>query len=210
MDKYAVTVDTFNRLADKYQSKYMDFAFYQDTYDIFCSLLTSRQARIFEIGCGPGNISKYILDKHADLRLHGIDLAPNMVTLARQNNPHATFEVMDSREIGSINESYDAVICGFCTPYLAKNDVAKLIRDIRQLLNTGGILYLSTMEGDDAGSGLQTSSAGDQVFIHYHQFEFLKSELTANDFELLNVVRKQFPVESGDPATDLFIYAKAV
>ena len=36
MDEYKITVSTFDKLADKYQAKYMDFDFYIDTYDTFC------------------------------------------------------------------------------------------------------------------------------------------------------------------------------
>ena len=210
MDKYEITVSTFNKLADKYEAKYMDFDFYFDTYDTFCDLVTKSTPRVFEIGCGPGNITKYLLKKRSDFKVHGIDLAPNMVSLACQNNPNSRFEVMDSRTICSIKDTYDAIMCGFCTPYLSKSDVSKLIKDMRKLLNVEGVLYLSTMEDEESKSGFQTSSAGDQVYINYHQFDFLKSELESNGFEIIKFKRKQFPVESGEPTTDLFIYAKAI
>ena len=210
MDKYEITVNTFNKLADKYQAKYMDFDFYFDTYDTFCDLVTMPEAKIFEIGCGPGNISKYLLTKRPDYQLLGIDLAPNMVDLAKSNNPSADFEVMDSRDISQLTNKYDAILCGFCTPYLSKADVEKLIKDARKILKIGGVFYISSMEGQDSRSGYQTSSAGDQVYIHYHEFEHFKKHLELNSFKVENVVRKEFPVESGEPTTDMFIYAKAV
>ena len=210
MDKYEITVSTFDKLADKYQAKYMDFDFYFDTYDAFCDLVSERNAKVFEIACGPGNIAKYILKKHPDYQIHGIDLSPNMVALAKENNPTATFEVMDSRNMEAISEEFDAIICGFCTPYLSKADVMKLIIDMRAILKTGGTLYISTMEDEDNRSGFQTSSAGDQVYIHYHQFECLEHNLESNGFKIVNVQRKQFPLGNDKPTTDLFIYAKAI
>lgn len=210
MNKYEVTLDTFNRLADKYESKFMNFDFYFDTYDTFCELVNKANAKIFEIACGPGNITKYLLGKRPDYKIYGIDLAPNMVSLAKKNNPDATFEVMDSRHISNVQGEYDAIMCGFCTPYLSKSDVIKLIKDMRALLSAGGILYISTMEDKDSRSGFRTSDTGDQVYIHYHQFEYLEVHLKSNGFEIVNVERKQFPVESGEPITELFIYAKAV
>lgn len=210
MDKYEITVNTFNKLADKYQAKYMNFDFYFDTYDTFCELVVTPNAQIFEIGCGPGNISNYLLTKRPDYQLFGIDLAPNMVDLAKLNNPSAYFEVMDSRDIAQLKKQYDAILCGFCTPYLSKADVETLIKNSRKLLSTGGIFHISSMEGIDARSGFQTSSAGDQVYIHYHQFDHFKKHLELNDFEIINVSRKEFPVESGEPTTDMFIYAMAV
>ncbi len=210
MDKYEITVNTFDKLADKYQAKYMDFDFYEDTYDTFCDLVTTKNAEIFELACGPENITQYLLNKRADFRIHGTDLAPNMVELAKNNNPTATFEVMDSRKISVVNKQFDAIMCGFCLPYLTKDDCVKLIKDCRVLLRKKGIIYISTMEDDDIRSGFQTSSAGDQVFIHYHQLEQLESALLKNDFEIIKICRKQFPLDGSTPTTDLFIYAKAV
>ncbi len=170
-----------------------------------------KKAKIFEISCGPGNITKYLISQRPDFNIYGIDLAPNMVRLAQENNPDANFNVMDSRDISSINQLFDAVLCGFCLPYLSKEDALKLIADTRPLLKKGGIFYISTMEDDYHKSGFQTSIEGDQVYIHYHKFKYLKSCLENHGFKVINVQRKQFPVESGQPAvTDLFIYAEAV
>ena len=210
MDKYEITVSTFNKLANEYQAKYMDFDFYFDTYDKFCDLVTERNAKVFEVACGPGNIARYLLKKRSDYQIHGIDLSPNMVALANKNNPSAVFEVMDSRNISTVHKEFDAIVCGFCIPYLSKSDVMKLIKNMREILKVGGTLYISTMEGEDNKSGFQTSSDGNQVYIYYHQYDQLEKNLKSNGFKVVNVQRKQFPVENGEPTTDLFIYAKAV
>ena len=133
-----------------------------------------------------------------------------MVALANKNNPTAIFEVMDSRNISAVNKEFDAIMCGFCTPYLSKADVIKLIKDMREILKVGGTLYISTMEDEDNKSGFQTSSDGDQVYIHYHQFEQHEKNLKSSGFKIVNVQRKQFLVDNSEPTTDLFIYAKAV
>jgi predicted TPR repeat methyltransferase len=209
VDKYEISVATFNKLADKYQQKYMDFDFYFDTYDTFCELVKNANAAIFEIACGPGNIAKYLLNKRPDFKIEGIDLAPNMVELARANNPSAIFQVMDSRAISTINRKFDAVMCGFCIPYLDRQDVASLIVDVRALLRKDGIFYLSTMEDDHEKSGFQTSDAGDRVFIHYYQLDYLKHHLESSGFKIVDFKRKAFRAEKGVPATDLFIFAQA-
>jgi SAM-dependent methyltransferase len=208
MNKYQVTVNTFNKLADKYQDKYMHMDFYHDTYDKFCQYLTKPNAEIFEIACGPGNITQYILKKRSDYKVFGIDLAPNMVELARNNNPTADFEVMDSRNIEQVEREFDAILCGFCLPYLSKDDAAKLIKDSAKLLRTDGLIYISTMEDDYDKSGYQTSSSGDKAYIFYHQANYLIEKLEVTGFEIVDVQRKEFPAELGAAATDLFIIAK--
>jgi len=210
LDKNSISVATFNRLADKYQQKYMDFDFYTDTYDVLCGLVNDDQAAILDIACGPGNIARYLLHKRPGFKIDGIDLAPRMVELARANNPSANFAVMDSRDIVSIGKKYDAVISGFCTPYLDMEEVTKLIADVRGLLKKDGIFYLSTMEDAYDRSALQTSDSGDGVYIHYYPLEFLEDRLAASGFSIIDTRRKAFPMDSGTPVTDLFIYARAV
>jgi 23S rRNA G2069 N7-methylase RlmK/C1962 C5-methylase RlmI len=39
-------------------------------------------------------------------------------------------------------------MCGFCLPYLSKEEAVKLIRDAAAILNPDGVFYISTMEDD--------------------------------------------------------------
>lgn len=209
MDEFEITIDTFNRRAVEYQTKYMDFEFYFESYDAFCQLLPVGPLDMLEIACGPGNVTRYLLKKRPDLRIVGIDLAPKMIELARVINPEVDYRVMDSRAISTLGGPVDAIMCGFCIPYLSQHDVVRLIKDARQLLSEGGIFHLSTMEGDYSQSGLQTNSMGDQVVTHYYTAEFLQQQLRQSGFEILETTRKKFDFEGSQPATDLFIYAQA-
>ena len=104
--------------------------------------MKKENAKILELACGPGNISQYVLNKRPDFELFGIDLAPGMIKLAKQNNPTAKFKVMDVKKINSLNTRYDGIICGFCLPYFSKTETIQLIKDSSNLLAKGGILYL--------------------------------------------------------------------
>ena len=59
----------------------MDLNLYNDTYDRFCEEVNIDKATILDIGCGSGNITKYILNKRPDFRIKGIDTSPNMIEL---------------------------------------------------------------------------------------------------------------------------------
>ena len=134
MDNNQETFETWNNVASIYQDKFMDLDFYNDTYDHICSSLTTKNARLLEIGCGPGNITKYLLSQRPDFEIFGIDIAPNMIELAKKNNPTAKFAVMDSREIGGLNNKYDGIIVGFCLPYLSPTECTELIANSYDLL----------------------------------------------------------------------------
>ncbi|MBP8240262.1 MAG: class I SAM-dependent methyltransferase [Saprospiraceae bacterium] len=168
MNAYAETARIWDQLADLYQEKFMDVDIYNDSYDIFCQWIPAAGARILEIGCGPGNIARYMLLQRPDFQWEGTDVAPGMAELAQKNNPTASFRVMDARDIGQLQGPYDGIICGFCIPYLTKEDTHKLIESAARLLPSGGIFYLSFMLGDYAQSGWETNSRGDSMPIYYY------------------------------------------
>ena len=193
MDKYQITFETWNKIASLYQEKFMDVKIYNDSYDIFCTEIKEIKPQILEIGCGPGNVTKYLLSQRPDFRIKAIDVAPNMLQLAKKNNPSADFEEMDGRNIHTLKGKFDGIMIGFCLPYLSKKDCAKLIKDSFQLLNENGLLYFSFIEGHYENSGYETSSLGDKAFVYYHQETHLKEELKQQNFKILKIMHKDYP-----------------
>ena len=207
MDKTKIAADVFNKLAKLYQDKFMNVDLYGDSLDFFCNHIEKKNAEVLELACGPGNITKYLLQKRGDLKILGVDLAPNMIALAAINNPTATFEIMDCRNIGRINKKYDAIMCGFCLPYLCREETVQLISNAAELLNAAGIFYLSTMEDDYSKSGFKKGSTGDEIFMHYYQADFLIDILKENHFKILTSRCKEYPAQDGTITTDLVIIA---
>ena len=186
----------------------MSLELYDQTFDCFIDLLPKADARILELGCGPGNITRYLLDRRPDFKILGTDLAPNMVDLAKTNNPQAEFQVLDCRNISSVSDTFDAIMCGFCLPYLTNEEAASLIKDAAILLNPGGVIYISTIEDDYGKSGLQSSTSGDEVFMYYHSSSFLQERLEEAGFEIQKIQRQDFNESDDSKSIDLFITAQ--
>lgn len=199
--------DIFNTYALEYQDKYMDVGLYGDSFDYFCDQLKIG-ADILDVACGPGNISRYLLNRRPDFRLLGIDLAPKMIELAQNNNPEAVFKVMDGRNIGQLEQKFDAILCGFCLPYLSGAESLKLIQDASNLLNEGGVFYISTMEGDYSTSGLQKNSKGDMLYQYFYEADYLSRALEDSRFGLIYLDRKVYGPNADKLTTDLILIAK--
>lgn len=192
MDRYKETFETWNKVAELYQDKFMDLDLYNDTYDFICSSLNKSGSKILEIGCGPGNITKYLLSKRPDFNIFGIDIAPNMIALAKKNNPTASFTIMDSRQISVLKKNYDGIVCGFCLPYLSQTDSIKLISDCYKLLNENGLIYLSFVEGDPNNSNFKVGSSGDRTYFYFHSLNELTQQLYKNDFEEIRTFKVEY------------------
>jgi trans-aconitate methyltransferase len=206
MDHYKITQDSWNKLALAYQEKFMHLEIYNHTYDLFLNKLQSG-ASVLEIGCGPGNITQYLLSNRPDLRIKGIDTSPEMIGLARINNPGAEFSVMDCRELDRTKTLCNGIICGFCLPYLANKDVEKLVTDASHLLLPGGVLYLSMIEDDYSKSGLETSAAGHVMHVYYHKESDLLESLRENGFRVAHTLRIDYPRNGATPQVHLVMIA---
>jgi ubiquinone/menaquinone biosynthesis C-methylase UbiE len=207
-NKTKIAVDLFDKCAALYQDKFMDVSLYHDTFDLFCNAVQKENVAILELACGPGNITKYLLQQRPDFKILATDLAPKMIALAEENNPTATFQLLDQKNIASLNKTYDGIMCGFGFPYLSKEEAMQLIHDSYAILNDNGVLYLSTMEDDYSKSGWQKGSTGDAIFMHYHQEDYLVEALKNVGFRIVETQRKSYSAADGNPIIDLILIAK--
>lgn len=210
MNKIQTATEVFDKCAKEYQDRFMDVSLYHESFDVFCKVIAKENPEILELACGPGNITKYLVEKRPDFKILATDVAPSMVELGKANNPTAEFEVMDCRNISQLDKKYDGIMCGFCLPYLSKEEAVQLIGDASKLLQPEGVMYISTMEESQTNkSGPKTSSSGEYtLYMHYHQATYLIDALEENNFEILDLKRQDYPTSDGSKVTDLIIIAR--
>lgn len=209
MNKVTTTVSTFDKYAQSYQEKFSGYEPYAQTYERLRSLIDDG-ASILDVACGPATVSHYLTQRLPRLRVHGTDLAPAMIALAQRAVPNGLFELRDSRDIAAIKTRFDAVIAGFCIPYLDEREVEQFVRDARGLLRVGGILYLSAMAGDYADSGYQDPAREDRVYTYFYEEAFLSELLGKHGFEIIALERKPYPQGVSADTIDIFFYARVV
>lgn len=200
-------VDLFNKLADSYQQRFFSVEHYKESLDCFLAQLDD-QATVLDVACGPGNISHFLLKQKPDLKILGIDLAPNMIDLARANNPSARFLVYDATQIDYLDSRFDAVIVGFLFPYLSMEQVELFLFKSYELLNENGIIYLSTMEDLYENSRMKASSTGEEILMHYYEADFLIRLLEQIGFQILSKHTQDFAISETETDTDLIIIAR--
>lgn len=210
MDRNAEAIESFNKHAGLYNEMFGGLSLYNDTYDLFSTLLPARYSSVLDLGCGPGNISSYLLHKRADLKITGIDLAPNMIEIAGRNNPSGNFKVMDCREVKSLNTKYDAIISGFTIPYLNKEETEKLLCDCASMLNPEGVFYFSLIDGRYEDSGYQyASNKVDRSYVYYYSSVKIMGMLERCGLKIVQIEDLQWQRKEGRLETHLvFIVRK--
>ncbi|MEZ4755730.1 MAG: methyltransferase domain-containing protein [Flavobacteriales bacterium] len=198
----------FHSAADDYVEAFMDVSRYHAALNTFLGSLPPR-AQVLEVGCGPGNITRYLLDQRPDLQILGIDLAAAMVERARQHCPEARFMQQDARQVEPSLGLFNGVVCGFLLPYLSEPDAQAFFHTVNRLLAPQGSFYLSTMEDDPAKSGMKAASSGKYEAIHqqFYQAEQLQQLLRTAGLRTVHMERASYPDARGENVTDLLLLA---
>jgi ubiquinone/menaquinone biosynthesis C-methylase UbiE len=210
MNNFELSVQRFDEFAEEYASRFDNVNGYFGQLTHFCNLIKKADPAILDLACGPGNVTRFLKDRFPESRILGVDLAPKMIEIARKALPDVDFRVMDVRDIPTIQEQFDAIMCSFCLPFLSKSDAEKLIADCADRLVPGGVLYVSTMEGNEERAGFETTSfSGDsEIYFNYHRQLDLENAFAKNGFEIKHLKLQDYIEPDGSVTTDMIFIAE--
>lgn len=145
--KMASTSETFRDFCiDAYGADFSQDGFSDvKQIDMIIPFIKNSDAHILDIGCGNGKMIKYLGDK-TGAHVHGFDYSDNAIKQAKRNNNYDDFCVGVMGEINYPKESFD-VIVAMDSVYFAP-DMAMFVKQIRNWLKPGGVLFVAYQEGD--------------------------------------------------------------
>lgn len=103
-----------------------------------------QQARVLDIGCGIGVVSRMIIALRSDLKVDAVDF-PEMIRVARSNFVHESLHYVESsaEEYHAGEAIYDAIISSAC--YSAIRDIGRLEKAMvlgATMLKPGGVMIM--------------------------------------------------------------------
>ncbi len=107
--------------------------------------LSKQPARILEIGCGTGNLTKLLVERFPEARIDALDFAETMVEHARHkvaNSERVQFHCVDGESfIRTTAERYDLVVSNATLQWF--NDLPATFGHLGRLVNDNGMVALS-------------------------------------------------------------------
>lgn len=206
MDKTLVTIEAYNKNAEKYSDKFMEFEDYKEKINEFVHYI-DRGDRILDLGCGPGNVIKEINKTIEDVDYVGVDLSEELLKIARKAYPGGNFICKDLREIEFELELFDIIIMSFCIVHLHDEEMIKLIYKVSGYLKKSGKLYISFMSGKEKGYE-STSFSKEEIFFNYYSADSIKQELLKNNFSIIQEKNQGYAESDGSITTDNFLFAE--
>jgi ubiquinone/menaquinone biosynthesis C-methylase UbiE len=130
----------FNKQAETYDED-GDGKFVAPMYDeIVSRVMNVKPKRVLDLGCGTGNVLMR-LEKHEELKLHGLDLSENMIEIAKKNlSDRVELKIGDSEDIPWQDEAFDVVVCNASFHHYPNPE--KVLLEIKRVLKSGGTLII--------------------------------------------------------------------
>lgn len=138
--------EVWEKLAHKYNNlwvqKYSLGPTRREVKKIVLPLLEkNKELKILDIGCGTGQLIKEISDKYKMVNYLGIDVAENMIDIAKKNNKgnNINFKISSIETFDTVDR-YDIIICTHAFPYFPNKE--DMIKKIAGLCNKKGQIII--------------------------------------------------------------------
>src|ERR1044071_3724656 len=123
---------SYDRVAEEFAEEFCGELerkpFDRELLDGFAAEL-SGEGRVCEIGCGPGQIARYLRDR--GVKMCGVDLSQEMVKHAGRLNPDIPFERGDMLSLDLPDASLIGIVCFYAVIHLKRADVTRALKGMR-------------------------------------------------------------------------------
>jgi ubiquinone/menaquinone biosynthesis C-methylase UbiE len=205
IDKTVIAVKTYDKIAEAYAKE-----FFKDRVDLkhvdkFISLLPEK-AKVLDVGCGPGNYTKYLLEK--GFSVEGIDLAEGMLKIARKLVPKDVFRIMDMRNLEYPDQSFDGLCVAYSLYHIESEKVPKVLKEFHRVLKTNGVMILMLQEGKGEDLMPEPFNPNLKMFFKYYQKDEIKDLLRRAKFETIYEAERKSRSDLELKQKKLFIIAR--
>lgn len=161
--------NTYNQIAKDYVIDHGKDTWDDDYIKFFTDTL-SKNARVLDLGCGPG-IDSQKLVKYG-LSVDGLDLSDELLAIAKKINPSLTFTQGDMRKLPYRDNKFEGVFAKASLLHIPKKDMPKVINEIKRVLKPSGIVHIAIKGGE--GEGELTEN--DYGYMYSRFFSYWKME----------------------------------
>jgi len=196
IDVVQKTIDTYEQTADLYNSLYPDVN--RKNIDFFIKQLKGKN--ILDIGCGSGRDAEYFVNKGLDVA--GIDLSDRFIEISRARVPNAKFIKMDMRNIDFPLESFDGIWSLASILHIPKIAAKNTIKQLRKVLKTNGIIYISVKLGEGEKFIKRDRYKGLEKFFAFYTESEISDLLEQCGFEIIKLSLYNVPKQ--DTWIDVF------
>lgn len=204
MDKNQTAITTYDKIADEYSKHYFDDLKDLPYIDRFLNRLP-KNGKILDVGCGPGQFSKYMTDK--GFVVTGVDFLNQMIEIAKTKAPAVEFRFMDMRKLEFDECSFDGLLSAYSLIHIPSDEIANTLNGFMKLLKSGGYLEIIVQKGRADRVVDEPLMPTEKMFINFFTIARLFGYLFAAGFNV--IYSEEASLGDSESMSDKVIYAIA-
>ncbi len=135
--------ELFDRWANSYDWTFPSFIYQAIHKRLLTKVELSPKANILDLGCGTGRLLDRLANQFPEISGTGLDLSPQMLRLARQNNRHRPRLIYlegNAENLPFAEGQFDAVFNTISFLHYPQPD--QVLKEVARVLSPGGKFYL--------------------------------------------------------------------
>jgi SAM-dependent methyltransferase len=199
---------SYDRVAEEYAAEYCNELerkpFDCEVLDEFAAAVLD-QCLVYEIGCGPGQISRYLQDR--GVRMFGIDLSEEMIKCAQRINPDISFRKGNMLALDLPADSVTSMVCFYAIIHLRRDAAADALKEMNRVLGPGGLLLLSWHGGEGELHRDQWYDKPVSIDVTLFAPDEMANYLISSGFEIVKLAERE-PYEFEYPTRRIYAFAR--
>jgi ubiquinone/menaquinone biosynthesis C-methylase UbiE len=167
--------------------------------------MTSQAGPIMDVGCGPGQTTRYLHSQGA--KVTGIDISERMIDEAKRRNPEISFHVDNMLHLKAENGS----LAGVCAFYAIVNfqypDIKKIFLEFHRVLKNGGVLLLAFHVEEKEVHVADVFESGKPLDFFFFDENKIIDLLKKSEFEIVEALVR-FPYQEEHSSKRAYLFAR--
>jgi 2-polyprenyl-3-methyl-5-hydroxy-6-metoxy-1,4-benzoquinol methylase len=140
--------------------------------------------KVLNIGFGPANLEKLILNQSNNYIWLGIDISNESVINANKLFRNASFKRQEINNIKGKNNYFNLILALEVLEHISPSKIFAELKKIHTLLNTNGILIISVPLNEDLESMLE-KGVNPNAHVRIYTPKLIEAELKLSGFEII-------------------------
>jgi SAM-dependent methyltransferase len=201
--------ESYDRLAEEYARRLFDELQHKpldrQLLDRFASQ-TSGRGEVCDMGCGPGQVARYLRDAGASV--FGLDLSPAMVEQARKLNPGIPFREGNMMALDIADGTLAGIAAFYAIVNISRQFLPLVFREFQRVLRPDGILLLAFHMGDEVIREEELWGQRISMDFLFFQPSEITRDLEAAGLTIEEIIEREPYPEVEYPSRRAYIFAR--
>ena len=144
---------------------------------------------VWDIGCGPGQITKYL--KNLGMEVSGLDISDKILEQARINSPEIHFRKGNILGLEFENDSIAGIVAFYAIVHFTEEQVGVAFREVFRILKPSGIFLFTYHSGEETIRVEEYLGKKVDIELRLFKTDFIVTCLKNCGFKIIDIINRE-------------------